>query len=259
MENKILPVSIVIPAKNEEKCIKILLESIKMQTYQPKEIIVADAHSEDKTREIAKEFGAQIVDGGIIPVGRNKGFEKTTQDIIIFMDADVELLENDVLKRIYDSFTSQDIDCATCKFKLSKLDRSFGSRLSVILYNMVKDFSANVPFRMLKEDAGTFVMVRREAFVLVGGFSEQLLYMEDSFFIQELVKEGFKFTVLSEKVGVIIKSRTKLQKKRSFEPIRLILGWFLGYLSLIFLNWESTRKFAYSLNQKATKLYGPMG
>ena len=49
--------SIVIPTYNEEEYLPKLLESIKMQSYSDYEIIVADANSNDKTREIAEECG----------------------------------------------------------------------------------------------------------------------------------------------------------------------------------------------------------
>ena len=89
MKNKVLPVSIVIPVKNEEKNIPVILESIKKQTYKPYEVIVSDADSKDNTRKIAKEYGARVVEGGIPAIGRNNGFNAAQKDIVIFMDADV--------------------------------------------------------------------------------------------------------------------------------------------------------------------------
>ena len=74
MNEHILPVSIVIPAKNEEKNIEILLKSIKVQTYQPFEIILSDADSRDDTVKVAKEYGAKVVAGGMPAIGRNNGF-----------------------------------------------------------------------------------------------------------------------------------------------------------------------------------------
>ncbi|MEN6592532.1 MAG: glycosyltransferase family A protein, partial [Methanobacterium sp.] len=59
-----MKISIIIPTYNEEEYLPYLLESIKRQDFTDYEVIVADAHSTDKTREIAKSFGAKIVDGG---------------------------------------------------------------------------------------------------------------------------------------------------------------------------------------------------
>ncbi|HRP68451.1 MAG TPA: glycosyltransferase, partial [Turneriella sp.] len=63
-------ISVVIPALNEERDLPELLSSLKAQSFRNFEVIVADAGSKDKTREIAQEFGARVVDGGMPGVGR---------------------------------------------------------------------------------------------------------------------------------------------------------------------------------------------
>ena len=55
----------MIPTKNEADELPTLLRSIRRQTTQPREIIVADANSTDGTREIARQFGARVVEGGL--------------------------------------------------------------------------------------------------------------------------------------------------------------------------------------------------
>jgi len=65
--------SIIIPTLNEENYLPFLLESIKNQDFKDYEIIVADAGSHDKTREIAKNFGCKVVSGGLPAKGRNEG------------------------------------------------------------------------------------------------------------------------------------------------------------------------------------------
>ena len=53
-----LKISVIIPARNEEKNIGALLEALQGQTYPEElyEIIVIDDHSKDRTAEIVKEF-----------------------------------------------------------------------------------------------------------------------------------------------------------------------------------------------------------
>src|SRR3989338_7561909 len=55
MQSKKPRISIVIPARNEEKYIENCLNSILKQTYKHYEIIIADS-STDKTKEIIKKF-----------------------------------------------------------------------------------------------------------------------------------------------------------------------------------------------------------
>ncbi len=102
-------VSIIIPAKNEEKYLPRLLESIKKQTTQPYEIIVADAGSTDRTVEVAKKYGAKVIKGGIPQVGRNNGAKQAKTDIIVFLDADVILPDSNVLKALC-NFMAQKIN-----------------------------------------------------------------------------------------------------------------------------------------------------
>jgi glycosyltransferase involved in cell wall biosynthesis len=55
-------ISVIIPARNEEKNLPELLESLKNQTYKKKfEIIVVDGKSKDRTREIAKSYGCRVI------------------------------------------------------------------------------------------------------------------------------------------------------------------------------------------------------
>ncbi len=54
-------ISLIIPTFNSASTLKACLESIKKQTLQPDEIIIADGHSTDETIEIAKNFNCSVV------------------------------------------------------------------------------------------------------------------------------------------------------------------------------------------------------
>ncbi len=82
--------SIVIPAYNEEKYLPKTLESISRQSWQNYELIIVDSESEDRTVEIAKSYGAKIVEAprGNIGLCRKKGAEKASGDFIVSASAD---------------------------------------------------------------------------------------------------------------------------------------------------------------------------
>ena len=87
-------VSIIVPARNEEKVIKECIDSLLNLDY-PKnkyEIIVADGMSTDKTREIVKGYGKKvklILNKKInAAAGRNLGLKHARGKIIAFTDAD---------------------------------------------------------------------------------------------------------------------------------------------------------------------------
>jgi glycosyltransferase involved in cell wall biosynthesis len=93
-------VSIIIPARNEEKFIGKCLESIVRQTYRRDrlEIIVVDGMSTDRTREIAERFkmtspiSIRIIpnERRVTPVARNIGIKNARGDFICFLDAHAE-------------------------------------------------------------------------------------------------------------------------------------------------------------------------
>lgn len=54
-------ISEVIPVKNEEDKIGRSLEGVFSQSFKPREVIVVDGHSTDRTVERARGFSAKVV------------------------------------------------------------------------------------------------------------------------------------------------------------------------------------------------------
>jgi len=91
-------VSIIIPARNEEHTLAILIRSLKHQTLRPLEVIVVDDHSEDGTAAIAEEEGCVLLRSEDLPetwAGKPwacwQGAKKARGDILLFLDADTFL------------------------------------------------------------------------------------------------------------------------------------------------------------------------
>ena len=83
--------SIIIPTLNEEKNLSLLLDSLEKQSFKDYEIIVADAGSKDKTKTIAKKYGAKITKGGLPAKGKNEGAKIAKGSLLLFLDADTIL------------------------------------------------------------------------------------------------------------------------------------------------------------------------
>lgn len=91
---KIPAVSIVIATFNSERTLKKCLDALTRQTYPKKyvDIIVADGGSTDKTRHIARSFGARVV--RVDPKKQNAEYNKgvglthARGDIVVFLDHD---------------------------------------------------------------------------------------------------------------------------------------------------------------------------
>ena len=107
--------AIIIPAKNEEKTISYLLSSIKEQSIQDIKIIVSDANSKDKTKEIAKKYGCEIVEGGKPGKGRNKGIENAIKQgfkLCMVIDADAILPSKYFIEQSLKEFKERRLDLA---------------------------------------------------------------------------------------------------------------------------------------------------
>ncbi len=99
-------VSVIIPARDEERSLPTLLASIAVQTRRPDEVIVVDDHSTDRTAERARSAGAVVVAAPPLPpgwVGKtwacHHGAAAATGGLLLFLDADVELAP-DALARL---------------------------------------------------------------------------------------------------------------------------------------------------------------
>jgi len=178
-------ISVVIPAKNEEELLPNLLESIRAQDFDDYEVIVADALSDDRTREIAAQYGAMVVDGGMPAVGRNAGARAASGEILVFLDADVIIPEH-FLKNLYTEMQERYIDVATCAIiPLSdiQLDRIIHKLINLtILANLRVDPKA----------FGFCIFITKRLFNRIGGFDETIKVAEDN----DLVKRASAFRPL---------------------------------------------------------------
>jgi glycosyltransferase involved in cell wall biosynthesis len=84
-------VAVVVPARNAEGILTACLESIVEQG--PAELIVVDGLSTDRTVEIARAFGAQVLsdEGRGLPAARSIGARAATTRAVVLVDADVIL------------------------------------------------------------------------------------------------------------------------------------------------------------------------
>jgi len=104
-------VSIIIPARNEEATIPILLRSLRNQVNANDEILVVDDHSEDRTAIVAEKEGARVIISKQMPPGWtgktwacHQGALVATGTVLIFLDADTTV-EDGGLDNIIGSYS----------------------------------------------------------------------------------------------------------------------------------------------------------
>lgn len=222
-------ISLIIPTKNEEKFLPRLLASIKSQTLQPLEIIVADNHSSDKTPEIAKNAGAFLIEGGFAYAGRNNGAEIARGDIFVFMDADTYLPENTTLETVLNLFESQHLDAAALMLKLD--DESQKNIIAKIVYYIFWNTTLRLTNiqKVFIVGYGYFIICRKNAFIKVHGFSP-MRYGEDCDFAKKISRTKLKSKTLP--LRIIVSGRRYRDLKGLIRLTGTILFYLLGIFGL---------------------------
>ena len=118
MSKKLANISVVMPARNEEARIADALVALLEQTILPKQLIVVNNGSSDRTAKVLDSFRPQFAAQGIdfqilneevvgLAPARNKGFFAATQPLIASTDADCRV-HSDWLEKIESHFQEFD-------------------------------------------------------------------------------------------------------------------------------------------------------
>ena len=195
--------TIVIPTLNEEELLATLLESIKNQTLQPAELIVADAGSTDKTREIALSFGATVIDGGPVSLARNRGVQHASTNLILFLDADVNLLDEAFLEKALKEMKERGLSIATCDvFPLSQ--KKIDHVLHAIYNKYARAWGALFPHA-----PGFCLFVEKSLHEQIHGFDESITFCEDHDYARRAARHG-RFGILKRtKIPVSVRRMSR--------------------------------------------------
>ena len=98
-------ISVIIPARNEEKNLSLLLKDLHTQSAAPFEIICVDDESSDSTTQIAESYGVKVFSLHDKPqcwTGKSwacqNGANAAKGELLLFLDADVRLEHNGILR-----------------------------------------------------------------------------------------------------------------------------------------------------------------
>ena len=200
-------VSIILPARNEEKFIAKCLDSLLDQDYENYEIIAIDDSSDDTTADIIKQYAqksSKIVyvsarkkpDGWI---GKNwacvEGYKKATGQLLLFTDSDTKHSQN-VLSLAVSHLLSLNLDALTVIPKMLCLDRWTKITLPAISTFLHTRFSAlrvNDPTKKTGYFFGSFYLIKNETYRSVGtheGVKAELI--EDGALGKKVKEAGFR-------------------------------------------------------------------
>jgi glycosyltransferase involved in cell wall biosynthesis len=170
---RIAPISIIIPTLNEARYLPKLLKSIRNQTIQPLEIIVADAGSTDTTRQLAIDAGCIVIEGGLPGPGRNAGARIARGDYLHFLDADV-ILPKQFIELALHEFELKYLDISTVitdPITPKHIDKLFFQLQTSLMLQLQE----NNPFTW-----GGSILVTKRMHRRIRGFNEKMRVGEDN-------------------------------------------------------------------------------
>jgi glycosyltransferase involved in cell wall biosynthesis len=188
-------VSVVVPAFNEEERlpeslfrIRRAFEAFPDLAY---ELIVCDNNSTDSTAAVAESAGCRVAFEPInqISRARNRGASAASGQWLLFIDAD--------------SWPSADLIGDMIPILKGSEQIGCGSTLRVVDGPRWFKFaweSKNWSMRTFKWCPGAFILCRRDAFLEIGGFSDEYYIFEEADFVNRLkalgARRGQKFVIL---------------------------------------------------------------
>ena len=179
---KNIKVSVILPARNEEKYIAKCLESLTSQDYANFEIIAIDDSSTDGTADIMYQYARKscsivVVNAKPKPdgwVGKNwacyEGYLRASGDLLLFTDADT-IHSPSVMSLAVGQIEQQNLDALTAIPKL--LCKDVWTKITLpMLFNFLHSrFSAlrvNDPKTKTGYFFGSFYIITRRAYEMVG-------------------------------------------------------------------------------------------
>ena len=254
-------VSIILPARNEEKFIDKCLVSLLNQDYDNYEIIVINDSSEDSTGDLIKKYAKKYskiipVDANPKPVGwvgKNwacmEGYKKATGELLLFTDADTKHT-NSVISLAVSHLLSLELDALTVIPRMLCLDLITKITLPMISTFLHTRFSAlrvNDKSKNTGYFFGSFFIIKKTTYDSVGtheGVRQELI--EDGALGKKVKESGFKMrmvrgehlidAVWARDINTLWNALKRLMVPFYLQNAKLAVASSIGVLFLLFMS-----------------------
>ena len=248
-------VSVIIPARNEENKIGLLLRSLEDQTLHPGEIIIVDDHSEDGTVAVAKNSRCTIIPSKKLPPGWLgkpwacwQGAGEAQGETLLFLDADV-FLTPDGFAKILAVFSRERQILSIQPYH--RMERAYEQLSAFFNLVIMAGMNAFTPLGAKLRPSGAFgpslMCLKKDYFTLNGHERVRDAVLENLALGKEFIKEGYnvscyggkgslEFRMYPEGLGSLVQGFGKAfgigANATSILSLVMIVCWIFGGFSL---------------------------
>lgn len=217
-------VSVIVPARNEEKHIERCLLSLLSQEYPYFEVIAIDDSSTDSTLKIMNDIKNKTSKKKMIGLPTDKlkivslkdkpdnwtgktwasqqGYLQSKGDVLLFTDADTNYVRGDVILQTVLYMQKQGLDVLTGVFSPEKLS-NFWSKITIPLWDSVSILfgvgsgDVNNPKSKIAYVMGSLFLTKRKVFVDIGTFESVCQEIQEDKALGILIKKsGYKIKLV---------------------------------------------------------------
>ena len=195
-------ISVIMSTYNSEETVEKSIESIISQSYRNFELLIIDDASTDNTFKIISPYQAKYKNIKIFQNQKNIGLtkclnillEKTQGEYIARQDDD-DISINIRLENQLKIIKTKNLDFCTTRAITSPGGRSRPR------------FSYYLPQKVLINYKNPFVhgtlMIKKNTITEIGGYDENFYYSQDYKLMYDLIKKGYKFKTLRDKLYIL--------------------------------------------------------
>jgi len=253
-------VSIILPARNEEKFIEKCLDSLIKQDYDNYEIVTINDSSNDATGDIIKKYSEKFpkvvfVDAKPKPdgwIGKNwaciEGYKKASGDLLLFTDADTAHTSS-VISLAVSHLLSLELDVLTVIPRMLCLDKITKITLPMISTFLHTRFSAlrvNDTSKNTGYFFGSFFIIKKSTYDSVGTHeSVKGELVEDGALGRKVKESGFKMrmvrgehlvdAVWARDIHTLWNALKRLMISFYLQNAKMAVASFFGVLFLLFM------------------------
>jgi cellulose synthase/poly-beta-1,6-N-acetylglucosamine synthase-like glycosyltransferase len=160
-------------------------------------------------------FDLYVMDGGLPAKARNNGFRIVKTPYVLFLDADVFLLDKTILTDTTKKILDRDLDLITVKFRTDNGKYNYVYKTFDVIQKLSRLVS---PFCL-----GGFMLTRSDTFRKIKGFCEEVKVAEDYLYSKRV--KGNKFKIHNT---IVYTTPRRFDSKGVLYMLRLMIGSLLN-------------------------------